>query len=406
MGMSRSDTMQTGNCFRCRQPGHWISDCPVKPIDDDTPPAIHCRCGGGLCQIKVSKTQENPGRKFYKCPAARDCTFFKWCDKVTDEDIKFRPTFTIPDCPCGSGPCRRFKDDSGRAYLLCCIKKGFGACGFFQWEDENVEIPPSCGATVDENEIDFWVEAGLILSDVESSFQAGGVPENANQVAPPGKECQGSVSVDDDDSVFENLDDTSFSDVHSSAAEIQGIPLSDPVAVIGAEEQRMKSLHCDYALSKFSVDEALSKLVRDAVSSGYVVEDGTNDYEQPVDGTGEAEWSFPNLQDLIEQYNSEKLRLESVSGKHVQVLGAFMASYSRLRLLHEKTSHLRKLLLETEKEMACCEAETLEFGASCREVAGEIAESQKTMQETAAKLGKGVEVLKQKEFVDMKRRRS
>lgn len=106
---------------------------------------------------------------------------------------------------------------------------------------------------MDENEIDFWVEADLILSDVESSFQAGGVPENANQlappgkecqgsvsvdeessfqgggvpenanqVAPPGKECQGSVSVDDDDSIFENLDDMSFSDVHSAAAVNQG----------------------------------------------------------------------------------------------------------------------------------------------------------------------------------------
>lgn len=172
----------------------------------------------------------------------------------------------------------------------------------------------------------------------------------------------------------------------------------------------MKSLHGDRptscALTKLSVDEALSVLVRDTVSSGSGVEHGTRNYEQAVDRTGETEWSFPNLQDLIEQYNSEKLRLESVSGKHVQVLGAFMASYSRLRLLHDKTSHLRKLLLETEKEMACCEAETLEFGASCRKVAGEMAESQKRMQETADKLGNQVEVLKQKEFVDMKRRRN
>lgn len=204
-----------------------------------------------------------------------------------------------------------------------------------------------------------------------------------------------------------------------------GIPLFDPIV---AEEEQvavviepwMKTLHGDQAtncgLSKpsfkesfqLNVDEAMSVLgsadrcenVGDAVSSGSVV---TTNNEQP--GTGGAEWSSPNLQDVIEQYNSEKLQLESVSGKHVQVLSAFMGSYRRLKLLHGKTCCLRKRLLETEKEMACCEAETLEFGASCREVAGEMAESQKRMQETAEKLGKEVEVLKQKEFVAMKRRR-
>ncbi|CAH2072809.1 unnamed protein product [Thlaspi arvense] len=399
--------MQTGNCFRCRQAGHWINDCPLKFSADDPPPSIHCPCGGGFCEIKVSNTQENPGRRFYKCPAAQNCTFFRWCDKVTDEDIRFRPAFTIPNCPCGSGPCRRVTADSGpnagRSYLLCGIKKGFGACGFFKWE--NVERPPSCDSA---DEMDFWVEADLVSSDVESSFQACGVPENANRVASLEKECQGSVSTHDV-STFENLDAMSASDVHSAAAVVnQGVPLSDPI-VIEPEEQWMKSLHgdqaTDCALSKLSVDEAMSHLIRDTVSSGSAVKHERKNRERPVAGTGEAEWSFPNLQDLMEQYNSEKLRLESVSGKHVQVLSAFMSSYSRLRLLQEKTSRLRKMLIETEEEMACCEAETLEFGAGFRKVAGEMAESQKRMQETAEKLGKEVEALKHKEFVDMKRRR-
>lgn len=76
-------------------------------------------------------------------------------------------------------------------------------------------MPPSFDAV---DEIDFWVEADLILSDVESSFQAGGLPENAIQVAPPpGKECQGSVSTEDD-SIFENLDAMFVSEIHSDAA--------------------------------------------------------------------------------------------------------------------------------------------------------------------------------------------
>ncbi|VVB14395.1 unnamed protein product [Arabis nemorensis] len=421
----------TGNCFRCHEPGHWISDCPLKiNADPLPPPSIHCTCGGGFCLTKVANTQRNPGRKFYKCPTVRtfaqDCGFFKWCDKVTDEDIRFRPAFMIPICPCGSGLCRKFiadsGPDSGRAYYLCCIKKGFGACGYFQWE--GVEMGPICDV-VDEDEMDFWVEADLISSDVESNFHAS-VMENVNQVAVPGKECHGSVSIGDD-SIVENLDAMLVSDIHSHAALNQGIPLIGPrvaeeqvAVVIEPDEPWMKTMHVDHqatnsAPSKLSfkeschlnLDEALSDLgsvdrfenVGDAVSSGSVV---TN-HEQP--GTGETEWSSPNLQDIIEQYNSEKHRLESVSGKHVQVLSAFMGSYRRLRLLHEKTNNLRKLLLETEKEMACCEAETLELGASCREVASEMAESQKRMQETAEKLGKEVDVLKLKEFVTMKRRK-
>lgn len=76
---------------------------------------------------------------------------------------------------------------------------------------------PSCDVM---DEIDFWVEADQILSDVESSFQARGgvIPEIANQMASE-KECQASVSGAEDDSTLENLDSTSMSvsDVHSIA---------------------------------------------------------------------------------------------------------------------------------------------------------------------------------------------
>lgn len=171
--------------------------------------------------------------------------------------------------------------------------------------------------------------------------------------------------------------------------------MSEPVVI--------EQLRGDQPLSKLSVDEeATSGLGRDTVSNGSVAKREMIRYEQPVE---EAEWSFPDLDDLMEQYNSEKLQLESVSAKHVQVLSEFMSSYSRLRLLHEKTGNLRKLLLETEKEMARCEAEALELGASCREVAGEMAEAQNRMQVMAAILGDEVELLKQKEFVGRKRRR-
>lgn len=44
-----------------------------------------------------------------------------------------------------------------------------------------------------------------------------------------------------------------------------------------------------------------------------------------------------NVQALIEQYNIEKLRFESASGKHKQVLAEFMGSYDRFRLVQDKS---------------------------------------------------------------------
>ncbi|VVA90120.1 unnamed protein product [Arabis nemorensis] len=70
---------------------------------------------------------------------------------------------------------------------------------------------PICDV-VNENKMDFWVEADLISSDVESNFHAC-VQENAN----PGKECHGFVSTEDD-SIFENLGAMLMSDIHSHAA--------------------------------------------------------------------------------------------------------------------------------------------------------------------------------------------
>lgn len=52
-------------------------------------------------------------------------------------------------------------------------------------------------------------------------------------------------------------------------------------------------------------------------------------------------------------------------------------------------------MVETGKELANCEAETLKFGAPCREVDAEMAESQKLLEETTYKLGEEVDVVKQ-----------
>ena len=80
-------------------------------------------------------------------------------------------------------------------------------------------------------------------------------------------------------------------------------------------------------------------------------------------GTSEAERSFANLQDLMEQYNSEKLQLESISGEYVQVLSAFMSSYDPLRLTSWENWPSQEIITWS-RERYGFEAGTLELGAS------------------------------------------
>ncbi|TXG54969.1 hypothetical protein EZV62_020225 [Acer yangbiense] len=151
--------IKNNKCFICDQQGHWARDCPNKSqpkatgaaVDGLQKPIIQCPCGGGACAIRISRTEKNPGRKFYACPVpgTSDCNFFKWCDKVKDDDIKSCPQSKFPKCACGAGMCRKLKGSSGRSYFVCRIKTGHGACRFFQ--PENTSENTGVGEHVDES---------------------------------------------------------------------------------------------------------------------------------------------------------------------------------------------------------------------------------------------------------------
>ena len=56
-------------------------------FDGGTSPCVKCDggCSGrGACAVFTATTSENAGRRFYKCPAARDggCNYFLWCDET------------------------------------------------------------------------------------------------------------------------------------------------------------------------------------------------------------------------------------------------------------------------------------------------------------------------------------
>ncbi|XP_021735789.1 uncharacterized protein LOC110702399 [Chenopodium quinoa] len=134
--------------------------------------AKECPCGGGLCRIRTSTTQNN--RSYYSCPGRMEmhCGYFGWCDEVEPlPPVEFLgvgelpppveilgigelpPPVEIPrigpnrypECPCGAGICTlkvlRHGPNAGRQYFACRIKRGHGACNFHQWLDhDEIEI--------------------------------------------------------------------------------------------------------------------------------------------------------------------------------------------------------------------------------------------------------------------------
>ncbi|XP_057437624.1 uncharacterized protein LOC130729804 isoform X2 [Lotus japonicus] len=161
--------MQGDTCFKCHQQGHWSWFCPLNspnknPLSSSSsshsptlhsPQNIHCRCGYGLCIIKTSKSERNPGRKYYACPVKRgaQCNgygFMKWCDEPVDQSDWQPPLFKYPECECGAGVCRRVKGTQEstsvvKYYFECPVKKDHGSCGYQVSEDEvlnNTSIAP------------------------------------------------------------------------------------------------------------------------------------------------------------------------------------------------------------------------------------------------------------------------
>ncbi|CAI8613520.1 unnamed protein product [Vicia faba] len=140
------------NCFKCHQPGHWASVCPLKSskskphFRSQVSPSqqIYCRCGHGFCEVKTSHSDKNYDRDYFTCPIKRGAccsTFVKWCDDPINESDLQPPLIKYPECDCGAGVCRKVMEtEEGsrrvKSYFACPIKQSHGSCGYRVWEDE------------------------------------------------------------------------------------------------------------------------------------------------------------------------------------------------------------------------------------------------------------------------------
>lgn len=166
--------ISNGNtCYSCKKPGHWYKDCPDKTSKKSAEPrslprvmgidgwqyqpCVICSCGG-VCVIKISKSESNPGREYWGCSICRQ--FVRWVDNGKTYQI-----INVPLCGCQAGPCRVFTErigaNAGLRFYVCHIKKGQGACDFRRpvdaqvttvngCEDEKISSPPSTFTNCDD----------------------------------------------------------------------------------------------------------------------------------------------------------------------------------------------------------------------------------------------------------------
>ncbi|XP_078164246.1 topoisomerase 3alpha isoform X2 [Carex rostrata] len=85
------------SCTNCNQTGHSFDDCPSRFVDPRAPQStsrnngrysdqLPCRQCGGPCVQRTANTENNRGRKFYKCQS-EDCGFFIWEDNILDNSM-------------------------------------------------------------------------------------------------------------------------------------------------------------------------------------------------------------------------------------------------------------------------------------------------------------------------------
>ncbi|EOA33821.1 hypothetical protein CARUB_v10021297mg [Capsella rubella] len=357
--------MQTGDCFHCHQPGHWAKNCPLKtttvPTAAVSPPVIHCPCNGGVCNVFTSKTEENPNRRFYKCPS---CGYFKWCDQesiIKPESIS-----------------------------------NFGACGFFKLEDDVQTLPKSEQlGNVKRSRLGVVVESDLNPSLSNESTLGNRV---VGRIAQPVKDTlpMNAITVGKESNPvfagFNNRKLVSNGNVPSfdlitlyEDAEEQILPSLAPKHL----EPQVETLCSDLLKCNSKASYASEEITGVSQNTGGSVSNGKTkpDHKHQSTISGETGASFSgssSLMDLMEQYNSEKLHFKNVSLKYVDTLTAFTDSYKQLKSLRDRAHSLS----EVEKQMKFCEAETSEFAMRLQEVSGEMAKLQNKMLETTGKVAK------------------
>lgn len=112
------------------------------------------------------------------------------------------------------------------------------------------------------------------------------------------------------------------------------------------------------------------------------------------------EWSIHNdisSEELINRYNSTKLRFDDLSRSHAEAVAVFAASDERLQLLREKASRVKNLLLQIEDQLSSCEAETKDLETHREEISKEMLEFEQSFLAASREAAEAMKLRQQKE---------
>ncbi|XP_050233976.1 uncharacterized protein LOC126682366 isoform X2 [Mercurialis annua] len=107
----------------------------------------------------------------------------------------------------------------------------------------------------------------------------------------------------------------------------------------------------------------------------------------------------PSYEALIKRHESEKVRFDDVSHLHTEAEAAYSTSENHLQSLQEEVSRVKGILVQLEKQLVACEAETALLKARANEVSEDVAVSKRSMDAAYSEMETASELKRQREYV-------
>jgi hypothetical protein len=136
------------------------------------------------------------------------------------------------------------------------------------------------------------------------------------------------------------------------------------------------------AMRHFSIDYAsFSKAVREFIQC-----------KSKLAGIEESMGEDFSREEFLGHYNDKKTQFDNVSQRHVEAVSAYEASENHLQSLRLEVSRVKNLLLQLEKQLSFCEAETLRCRSWVTEISNHKSESERSLIAACEKMEQALEL--------------
>ncbi|XP_011004265.1 PREDICTED: uncharacterized protein LOC105110803 isoform X1 [Populus euphratica] len=91
-------------------------------------------------------------------------------------------------------------------------------------------------------------------------------------------------------------------------------------------------------------------------------------------------------EEFLDHYNDKKTQFDNISQRHVEAVSAYEASENHLQSLRVEVSRVKNMLLDLEKQLSFCEAETLRCKSCVTEISNHKSESERSLDAACEKM--------------------